>query len=78
MRQWRGFFTRLERLYGLMHKEPSHLWLLNELFLPLINEDCRKFRKVWNNHPIGTIEAGHMTPNVSGHRFCANNLISNF
>ena len=63
-RQWRAFFLRLERLHGLKREDPTHIWLLQTLFLPLINEDCQKFVSTWNSHPI----SGHghyQTPNVS-------------
>ncbi|KAJ3922632.1 hypothetical protein F5877DRAFT_33310 [Lentinula edodes] len=61
-RQWKAFFLRLERLHGLKREDPTHIWLLQTLFLPLINEDCQKFVSTWNSHPI----SGHghyQTPN---------------
>ncbi|KAJ7720594.1 hypothetical protein DFH07DRAFT_760786, partial [Mycena maculata] len=51
--QWRGFFTRLERLHGLDHLSPHHLWLLHHLFLDEINFDSREFQAEWNFHPLG-------------------------
>ncbi|KAJ7232737.1 hypothetical protein C8J57DRAFT_1044785 [Mycena rebaudengoi] len=52
-RRWRGFFTRLERMHGLDHNSPHHLWLLHYLFLDDINSDCRDFQDEWNFHPLG-------------------------
>ncbi|KAJ7245205.1 hypothetical protein C8J57DRAFT_1438317 [Mycena rebaudengoi] len=43
-RRWRGFFTRLERMHGLDHDNPHHLWLLHYLFLDAINLDCQNSR----------------------------------
>ncbi|KAJ6528483.1 hypothetical protein B0H19DRAFT_968981, partial [Mycena capillaripes] len=51
-RPWRAFFTRLERLHGLDHDSPQHLWLLHHLFLNEINRDCQSFREEWNLHPL--------------------------
>jgi hypothetical protein len=64
MQQWRAFFMRLERDYHLQRKESSHIWLLTELFLPLINKDCEEFVRDWNRHSINNTDAMHMTPNV--------------
>ncbi|KAL0564182.1 hypothetical protein V5O48_017872 [Marasmius crinis-equi] len=33
----------------------SHLWLLHDLFLNTINEDCRQFQREWNSHPISRL-----------------------
>ncbi|KAJ7734734.1 hypothetical protein DFH07DRAFT_754295, partial [Mycena maculata] len=51
-RPWRAFFTRLERLHGLDHDSPHHLWLLHQLFLRDINTDCHDFQLEWNLHPL--------------------------
>ncbi|KAI0054582.1 hypothetical protein BV25DRAFT_1816871, partial [Artomyces pyxidatus] len=59
-RRWRAFFSRLERLHGLVRESDHHLWLLQMLFLPLINTDCMVFREEWNSHPIST--EGNRTP----------------
>ncbi|KAK7063405.1 hypothetical protein R3P38DRAFT_3301282 [Favolaschia claudopus] len=60
-RRWRGFFTRLGRLHRLDRKNQSHLWLLHQLFLQEINEDCAEFQDEWNHHPI----SGRMTSDQS-------------
>ncbi|KAF8513075.1 hypothetical protein JB92DRAFT_2721892, partial [Gautieria morchelliformis] len=52
VRQWRGFFTRLERMHRLNCANPHHLWLLQHLFLDLINGDCDSFAQDWNLHPL--------------------------
>ncbi|KAJ7223353.1 hypothetical protein GGX14DRAFT_352040, partial [Mycena pura] len=60
-RRWRAFFTRLGRLHGLDRKAPAQLWLLHQLFLPALNEDCNEFQEEWNLHPI----SGRMSNNQS-------------
>ncbi|KAJ4494727.1 hypothetical protein C8J55DRAFT_416387 [Lentinula edodes] len=61
-RAWRAFFFRLERVHGLQRNNPNHLWLLHNLFLSSINEDCDSFVQNWNSHPISG--KGHdKTPN---------------
>ena len=51
-RGWRAFFTRLERLHFLDRNDPHHLWLLHQLFLDDIQDDCNKFCNHWNRHPL--------------------------
>lgn len=63
-RSWRAFFFRLEELHGLERSNPHHLWLLHQLFLGAINEDCQKFQGDWNSHPISG-EGHNKSPNVS-------------
>jgi len=65
VRQWRGFFYRLEHLHFLDVDRPEHLWLLHTLFLDAINDDCRKFQETWNSHPIKGSGTGNRSPNVS-------------
>ncbi|KAJ8089857.1 hypothetical protein PM082_018434 [Marasmius tenuissimus] len=61
-RQWRAFFYRLESLHGLKRSDRHHIWLLQYLFLDMINIDCDKFREEWNAHPISG-EGLNMSPN---------------
>ncbi|KAF8505008.1 hypothetical protein JB92DRAFT_3084177 [Gautieria morchelliformis] len=49
-RRWQAFFARHEKLHHLDRLNPHHLWLLQELFLDLINTDCDAFKDGWNNH----------------------------
>jgi hypothetical protein len=63
VRQWRAFFTRLERCHLLERTNPHHRWLLHYLFLDMINEDCKKFCEEWNAHPISGVGGGR-SPNV--------------
>ncbi|KAF9032587.1 hypothetical protein BJ165DRAFT_1314926, partial [Panaeolus papilionaceus] len=51
-RAWRVFFRRLGRLHNLNMDNPIHRWLLDYLFLDMINEDCRAFVEEWNAHPM--------------------------
>ncbi|KAJ7580400.1 hypothetical protein C8J56DRAFT_795111, partial [Mycena floridula] len=62
VRRWRAFFTRLERMHGLDHSSPEHLWLIHTLFLDRINEDAEDFKNNWNSHPIRG-EAYDKSPN---------------
>jgi hypothetical protein len=43
-RRWKAFFVCLEWLHGLDWDNPCHLWLLQHLFLDLINIDCSAFK----------------------------------
>lgn len=68
LRAWRAFFYRLESSYGLQRGNKFHIWLLNELFLEVIDDDCKKFSKDWNRHSIDNTAVQHMSPNVSINR----------
>ncbi|KAG1823331.1 hypothetical protein EV424DRAFT_1346351 [Suillus variegatus] len=61
VRCWRAFFNCLERLHSLDIEKTGHLWLLQNLFLDAINDDCKTFHEEWNLHPI----AGPSTNNKS-------------
>lgn len=61
-RQWRAFFTRLERIHLLDIENPVHLWLLHALFLDSINADCKDFQDTWNSH---SVRGAGGSPNVS-------------
>lgn len=62
-RPWRAFFYRLEELHNLDVKDEAHLWLLHQLFLPMINDDCEDFQEQWNVHPISGV-AHNQSPQV--------------
>ncbi|KAK7005481.1 hypothetical protein R3P38DRAFT_3604766 [Favolaschia claudopus] len=61
-RRWRAFFTRLGRLHRLDRKNPGHLWLLHQLFLSKINNDCLEFQEEWNLHPLGGRTTNDQSP----------------
>jgi hypothetical protein len=63
-RRWRAFFSRLERLHQLDPSLSSHLYLLEILFLGIINQDCDTFVDEWNHHAM-TGRAVDQTPAVS-------------
>lgn len=63
-REWRAFFTRLERLHSLNREDSNHIWLLHKLFLPHINEDCKTFQEEWNSHPLSGPKTRNMSPKV--------------
>ncbi|KAG1888547.1 hypothetical protein F4604DRAFT_1569719, partial [Suillus subluteus] len=64
-RRWRAFFTRLENHHGLNPHSPSHIWLLQTLFLDEINQDCSDFRAEWNCHPIRGPDTNDKSPKVN-------------
>ena len=64
-RRWKGFFQRLEAEYHLDPKNPSHLWLLNKLFLADIECDCQTFVEEFNLHGVKGKMTKSQTPNVS-------------
>ncbi|KAJ7438359.1 hypothetical protein FB451DRAFT_1416297 [Mycena latifolia] len=61
-RRWRAFFTRLGRLHRLDRKNSIHLWLLHQLFLQAINDDCLEFQEEWNLHPISGRTTNDQSP----------------
>ncbi|KAG1886265.1 hypothetical protein F4604DRAFT_1572607, partial [Suillus subluteus] len=65
VRRWRAFFSRLERLHRLDIEKTGHLWLLQNLFLDAINDDCKTFREEWNLHPIAGPSTNNKSPQAS-------------
>ena len=63
-RTWRAFFNRLEDQFELDCSNPSHIWLLQMLFLDDLNADCGSFVREWNSHPISGNDTGDMSPQV--------------
>ncbi|KAF9037151.1 hypothetical protein BJ165DRAFT_1304593, partial [Panaeolus papilionaceus] len=61
-RAWRVFFLRLARLHNLVQDNPVHRWLLQYLFLEMINKDCKSFVEEWNAHPMRN--RNNKSPNV--------------
>ena len=51
-RKWKDSFHTLEDRHGLDALDPSHIWLLHQLFLPAINRDALAWAEVWNSHKI--------------------------
>lgn len=77
-RAWRAFFLRLERSHFLQKKSKVHRWILHDLFLDAINEDCQAFCREWNAHPIAGM-GGNFSPNVNAaYHPCNALLISRF
>ncbi|PCH39165.1 hypothetical protein WOLCODRAFT_146872 [Wolfiporia cocos MD-104 SS10] len=62
-REWRAFFTRLERRHLLDRENKQHLWLIHKLFLEDINMDCHSFQAEWNAHPISGPDTNDRSPN---------------
>ncbi|KAJ3909291.1 hypothetical protein F5879DRAFT_1007149 [Lentinula edodes] len=49
---WNDLFTILEMRYGLDITNANHIWLLQHLFLPTINEQLAFWAESWNHHRI--------------------------
>ncbi|KAJ3873917.1 hypothetical protein F5051DRAFT_336803 [Lentinula edodes] len=49
---WNDLFTILEMRYGLDITNTNHIWLLQHLFLPTINEQLAFWAESWNHHRI--------------------------
>ncbi|KAK7016234.1 hypothetical protein VNI00_018935 [Paramarasmius palmivorus] len=62
---WNELFEGLEVRFGLEHLNLNHLWLLQWLFLPVINDHLQFWAESWNHHKI-TVRNG---PNRSPHNF---------
>ena len=69
VRHWQAFFSRLERLHGLDIERVGHLWLLQDLFLNAINDDCKTFQDEWNLHPIAGPSTNNKSPQVGAIQF---------
>jgi hypothetical protein len=49
---WADIFTGLELQFGLDINNEDHLWLLHQIFLPVINRQLEFFAGAWNMHRI--------------------------
>ncbi|KAK7439172.1 hypothetical protein VKT23_017662 [Stygiomarasmius scandens] len=49
---WRERFYQLEAEHGMNINNSHHIWLLQHIFLPLINDNLRFFAESWNEHRI--------------------------
>lgn len=50
--KWHDFFIQLEHTAGLNHDNPTHIWLLQHLFLQSINDEVAEWAKSWNAHVL--------------------------
>lgn len=62
--KWKEFFQILEASDGLDINNHAHVWLLHELFLPMINEDAEQWAAAWNAHVIGRRGERHLSPHA--------------
>ena len=60
--RWIDGLRDLEEKYGLDIENDGHIWLMQELFLPMINTDLQAFRSAWNNHLIRRPGKEHRSP----------------
>ncbi|KAJ3965403.1 hypothetical protein EV361DRAFT_785815, partial [Lentinula raphanica] len=49
---WNDYFTHLEIDHQLDASSPNHIWLLQYLFLPVINQSLNFWVEAWNCHRI--------------------------
>ncbi|KAJ3860300.1 hypothetical protein EV359DRAFT_49372, partial [Lentinula novae-zelandiae] len=49
---WHDMFTLLEIHHGLQASNSNHVWLLQHLSLPMINEQLTFWAESWNSHRI--------------------------
>ncbi|KAJ3826433.1 hypothetical protein F5880DRAFT_1476277 [Lentinula raphanica] len=49
---WNSYFTRLETEHQLDVNNPNHIWLLQHLFLPVVNTSLSFWAASWNCHRI--------------------------
>ncbi|KAF8164424.1 hypothetical protein BJ912DRAFT_863836 [Pholiota molesta] len=59
---WANLFTTLELRHGLDINNPNHIWLLQFLFLPTINQDLTFFAEAWNEHLIQIRDGPNRSP----------------
>ena len=52
----------LELHYGLNIDNPNHIWLLQFLFLPLINQQLGFFAESWNHHKLQIRDGPNRSP----------------
>ncbi|KZT31607.1 hypothetical protein SISSUDRAFT_959538, partial [Sistotremastrum suecicum HHB10207 ss-3] len=60
--KWADFFTTLEMHYGLNINNANHMWLLHQLFLPVINLELQFFAESWNEHKIDSKTGPRRSP----------------
>jgi hypothetical protein len=60
--KWKNLFTDLEANEGLDVDNPSHIWLLQHLFLEQINQDALSWAEAWNNHKLQVPDGHQQTP----------------
>ncbi|KAF6744448.1 hypothetical protein DFP72DRAFT_993358 [Ephemerocybe angulata] len=60
--QWHNAFTDLEIRHGLNINNPHHIWILQYLFLPAINQQLAFFAESWNHHRIQIRDGPNRSP----------------
>ena len=59
---WVDKLAALEESYGLDIENDNHIWLMQELFLPMVNADLSTFQNAWNNHSLRRSGQEHWSP----------------
>jgi len=60
--KWGDFFHLLELRHGLDRNCNNHIWLLQTLFLGMINAELEFFLPTWNNHQISVTRGASRKP----------------
>lgn len=60
--RWSDLFRDLEERHGLDIENLNHIWLMQTLFLPLLNKDLIVFQDAWNNHLVRRSGEEHRSP----------------
>ncbi|KAL0564272.1 hypothetical protein V5O48_017782 [Marasmius crinis-equi] len=60
---WEERFTELELQLGMDVNNLNHIWLLQLLFLPILNTDIEFWREAWNSHDITIRDGPSRSPN---------------
>ena len=61
-RQWTDLLMDLEERHGLDIDNLNHIWLMQILFLPMLNNDLNVFQSAWNNHVVRWSGKEHRSP----------------
>jgi len=59
---WSDIFTELELRHGLNINNIHHIWLLQHLFLAIINQQLAFFAESWNQHRIQIRDGPNRSP----------------
>ncbi|KAH8108647.1 hypothetical protein DFH11DRAFT_1516599 [Phellopilus nigrolimitatus] len=59
---WADHFTVLELHHGLDINNVNHIWLLHQLFLPVINQQLSFFADSWNQHRMQIRDGPNRSP----------------
>ena len=59
---WADFFTQLELQHSLNNINVHHIWLLQHIFLHVINQQLSFFAEAWNQHKLKIQDGPNHSP----------------